>query len=460
MISYTGYEQIIDAVYKNKQEQVFHYWDQLNSNDKQNLILELNDVDFDLMNKLYAQKSALSVGNVDFEPAPYIPLFGGGTDADSFIKAVKKGMEYISHGRTAVLLVAGGQGTRLGFDGPKGMLPISPVKNKSLFQIHAEKLLFYSKKYKIAMPWLIMTSKENHSDTVGYFKNNKYFGLNPENVFFFSQKMIPSLDLSGKLLLKTQSSLCLNPDGHGGTLTALSSSGILDELSRRKIDVISYFQIDNPLVNIVDPLFIGFHVLNGSDVSSKGVMKTDPGEKVGVFVKFNNGKTGIVEYSDLPQGKQTETDNNGNLKFCMGSIAIHVFNTKYIESIISGSISSLQYHTAQKKIKALVNGKDKDVDSLKYEKFIFDTLSLTDKNTILETRREEEFAPVKNANGVDSPDTAKKLMSNLHRKWLIEKKITIPENVKVIEISPLLAVEAGDLPKNLTLPETEKVYLE
>ncbi len=460
MIFLNGFEHIIDNVYKNKQEHVFQYWNGLNDAEKKILIEELGDVDFDLMNKLYGKKTGISREDIEFEPADYIPLQDHGKQNKDFETARRTGREYISKGKTAVLLVAGGQGTRLGFNGPKGMLPIGPVSGKSLFQIHAEKILFFSKKNNISIPWLIMTSKENHADTVDYFNSNKYFGLKKEDVFFFSQKMLPSLDTNGKLLLKTKNSLYMNPDGHGGALSALSSSGLLEELKNRKIDIISYFQVDNPLVNILDPVFIGFHILNRSDVSSKGIMKVSPDEKVGVFVKFKNGKTGIMEYSDLPREKQLAVDTNGKLLFCMGSIAVHCFKVSFIESVIFETKLSLPYHIAQKKIIAFQDGKEKEVNTLKYEKFIFDTITLTSNNTILETRREEEFAPVKNADGVDSPKTARELMSNLYRKWLFDKKIAVPDNVKSIEISPLLAAEADDLQDKIIIPAKEKVYIE
>jgi UDP-N-acetylglucosamine/UDP-N-acetylgalactosamine diphosphorylase len=460
MISFNGFEHIIADVYQNKQEHVFQYWEELNNTEKKILIEESGIIDFDLMNKLYEKKTAMPTADIEFYPAGYIALQEPGKHNKDFETAIKTGKEYISKGKTAVLLVAGGQGTRLGFNGPKGMLPIGPVSSKSLFQIHAEKILFLSKKNNISIPWLIMTSKENHTDTIDYFTGNKFFGLNKEDVFFLSQKMLPSLDINGKLILKTKSSLYMNPDGHGGVLSALSSSGLLEELKKRKIETISYFQVDNPLVNILDPVFIGYHMLNGSDVSSKGVMKISPEEKVGVFVKFKNGQTGIMEYSDLSHEKQIACDNKGKLLYCMGNIAIHCFKLSFIESVISETNLSLPFHTAQKKIIAFKDGKEKEVNSLKYEKFIFDTITLTGKNTILETRREEEFAPVKNAYGVDSPKTAKELMSDLYRKWLTEKKIVIPDNVKVIEISPLFALEADDLAKNIIIPDLEKVYIE
>ncbi len=460
MTDFTGFEGMAERIYEYGQDHVFQYWNELNDAQKKILVEQLADIDLDQIKKLYEIRNETTDKIAEFGPAEYIPLPETREQNKYVEKVLKTGKEYLAEGRTAVLLVAGGQGTRLGFNGPKGMLPAGPVSGKSLFRIHAEKILFFSKKNNISVPWLIMTSRENHADTVEYFKSNNYFGLKEEDIFFFSQKMLPSLDIDGKLLLKTKYSLYMNPDGHGGALSALSSSYLLDELKSRKIDIISYFQVDNPLVKIFDPVFIGFHILNGSDVSSKGVIKISPEEKVGVFVKFADGSTGIMEYSDLSIEKQRATDANGKLLFCMGNIAIHCFNISFIESIISGKNPLMPYHTAKKNITALRDGEEREVSSIRFEKFIFDAITLTDKNTILETRREEEFAPVKNASGADSPDTARELMSNLCRKWLLDKKITVPDNVRTVEISPLLASEAAELPDDIVVPADEKVYLE
>ena len=460
MVTFSDYEHVIKKVYDNNQGHVFQYWDKLNDSEKQILMEELSSIDFNLMDKLYRNKDLTSAETAEFEPADYISLPESREQNNKIISAKKAGAEHISKGKTAVLLVAGGQGTRLGFNGPKGMFPIGTVSGKSLFCIHAEKILFISKKYNISIPWLIMTSRENNEDTINYFKTNDYFGLKKEDIIFFSQNMLPSLDTNGKLLLKTKNSIIMNPDGHGGALTALSTSGSLDELKKKNINTIFYFQVDNPLLNILDPVFIGFHVQNDSDVSSKAIMKISPDEKVGVFVKYDKCKTGIIEYSDLSPGKQTAVDSNGILLYCMGNIAVHCFKLSFIDSLVSKTDLSLPFHTARKKIITFQDGKEKEVSSFKFEKFIFDSITLTEKNTILETKREDEFAPVKNAKGIDSPDTAKKLMSDLSRKLLSGKKIKIPDIVKEIEISPLLASEAEDLPENIIIPEQEKIYLE
>jgi UDP-N-acetylglucosamine/UDP-N-acetylgalactosamine diphosphorylase len=270
--------------------------------------------------------------------------------------------------------------------------------------------------------------------------------------------MVPSLDLNGKLVLETPTKLFKNPDGHGGSLTALKSSGVLAKLIERGIETISYFQVDNPLVKIIDPVFIGVHVLHGSEVSSKGIPKTGPFEKIGIFVKYANGRLGVVEYSDLPEEKATATGSDGKLKYLMGSPAIHLFRCSFIEEITSGGSLNLPFHVARKKLKAWRKGTAAEIDGFKFEKFVFDSLPLARHSIVFEMRREEEFAPVKNLTGVDSVESSRKLMNNLCIEWLGKKGIKIPAEVEVIEISPLVAVEADDLPV-LQIPNEKKVYL-
>lgn len=459
MITFEHFDDVIEEVYRFNQDHVFEYWEQLNNEEKKSLLVQLSGVDLDLMNRLFLQREGTSLPVIDFEPAEYVKYPETTEDKERYRRARDVGIRYIKNENIAALLVAGGQGTRLGFKGPKGMFPIGPISNKTIFQIFAEKLLHYSEKYNVRIPWIIMTSMENHNETVSFLKENRYFGLNSDDVLFFSQNLIPSLDENGRLILESRNSIFMNPDGHGGSLSALSSSGVLDKMKNRGIETITCFQVDNPLVKIIDPAFIGFHILYDSDVSSKAVKKTDPDEKVGLFVKFANGKTGVVEYSDMTTEKQNQKDDNGELKFCMGNIAIHLFKVTYIEEITSGSDISLPYHTARKKIKAFDHESYKEINGVKFEKFIFDSIPLTQKSIIFETLREEEFAPVKNNRGIDSPDSAREQMSNLHKKWLISRNIELPKEIDIIEISPLIAVEPDDLHENISIQVSKKVYL-
>ncbi len=458
MIQFDGYDDLIKKVYDNKQEHLFAGWSSLSESQKKNLLDELRKVDFALMKTLYNHAGDdQDVG--EFSPAPFIGVPESEDEKREYEKARKAGIEHIKAGKVAAFIVAGGQGSRLGYDGPKGMYPVGPVTEKSLFQIHGEKILKYSRKYGVPVPWLVMTSEANHEDTENYFKEMKYFGLSPDDVYIFRQNMIPSLDNEGNMVLQSPESLFRNPDGHGGSLTALSTSGALAAMKERGIETISYFQVDNPLVKIVDPVFIGFHVLKNADISSKALKKAYPEEKVGVFVTLENGRYGVVEYSDLPEEKAGERDGAGELRYSAGSIAIHIFDRAFVEEITSGASLSLPFHTARKKLKIFKDGAMQEVEGFKFEKFVFDALPLTERNVIFETIREEEFAPVKNATGIDSVETSHELMINLHRRWLADRGIAVPVSVKKLEVSPLAAVEPEDLDEGLKVPDQEEVYI-
>ena len=457
MVSFSGYDEVIRKVYSRKQEHVFKYWDSLIESERKALLDELSGIDFELLETIYKQSGDSSVK--EFSPAPYIKLPSTGYD-DKFRNAEAAGEAHIKKGKTAAFLVAGGQGSRLGFDGPKGKFPVGPVSGKTLFHFHAEKIRASEKKYGVRIPFLIMTSKDNHEETEAFFREKHFFGLSPEYVHIFPQNMIPSLDLEGKLILSDKNTLFMNPDGHGGSLTALRTSGALKLLQEQGIETLSYFQVDNPLVKIIDPLFIGFHVTENAEISSKALMKAYHEEKTGIFVQFEGGKLGIVEYSDMPEEKVYAKDDNGGILYSAANPAIHLFSLSFISSVTGSGSASLPFHVAKKKISAFVDGKQSEITGFKFEKFVFDALPIAEKNIILETRREEEFAPVKNASGADSLQTAQGLMNSLCRKWLTSRGIKIPDRVNVIEISPLFALSEKDIPEGTIIPDKEMVFLE
>lgn len=455
METFYGYDDLIKQFFSRGQGHLFEHWNTLSEEERKTLFEELKSVDFALLSELQSLATSGQKIHDTFEPAPYISLKEG---TDEYLNARTVGEAHIRKGKVAVFVVAGGQGSRLGYEGPKGCFSLGEVSGKSLFQIHAEKIVKYSRKYGVSIPWLIMTSNANHSATVEFLRQNRNFGIPDSDLYVFSQGMLPSLDLEGKLVLENPTKLFKNPDGHGGSLTALKSSGVLAKLIGRGIETISYFQVDNPLVKIVDPVFIGVHILHNAEVSSKGIPKTGPDEKIGVFVRYPDGRMGVVEYSDLPEKLAQETDGDGKLKFLMGSPAIHLFQCTFIEEITSGGTIHLPFHVARKKLKVWKHGNVSEIEGLKFEKFVFDALPLAKKSIVFEMRREEEFAPVKNLTGVDSVESSRKMMSDLYKEWLRKKGIAIPPAVEVVEISPLLAVEADDLPA-IPVPNEKKVYL-
>jgi len=458
MVTFKGYEELIEKVYSCKQEHVFEYWDKLLDVEKRELLQDLGSIDFELLRQIYSHTHDGRI--TGFSPAPYISLPKTPEERERFAEAEHAGEEHIRAGRVAAFLVAGGQGSRLGYDGPNGIFPVGAVSGKTLFHFHAEKIKASQDKYKTAIPFFIMTSRDNHQETEIFFRDQDYFGLDPVNVHFFSQNMIPSLDQKGKLILAETNRIFMNPDGHGGSLTALRTSGAMERMKQSGIETISYFQVDNPLVRIIDPVFTGFHVLEKAEISSKTLLKASAEEKTGVFVSFGGGRTGIVEYSDLTEEQSRMTDVDGRLLFSAANPAIHLFSLSFIEGITGEQGPSLPYHTAKKKIPAIINGATEEINGYKYEKFVFDALPISSGNIILETLRDEEFAPVKNASGTDSVSSAREIMDRLYRKWLLLRGIEIPRSVKVIEISPLFALSAEDIPEGLEVPDMEKVLLE
>ncbi|MFQ5772157.1 MAG: UTP--glucose-1-phosphate uridylyltransferase, partial [bacterium] len=256
-------QEIINRVVKAGQEQVFRFWNELDAASRKKLLLQLKEVNFSLLSELYQkfiQKTTGSKIQAKLEPADFINIPKTSAEIASFQKAKEIGESALREGRVAAFLVAGGQGTRLGYDGPKGMFPFTPIKKKSLFQLYGEKIKASSKKYGVSIPWYIMTSETNHQQSIDFFESHAYFGLQARNVKFFQQDMIPALDPQGQLMLDAKDHIFTNPNGHGGSLAALKRSGALDDMRTRGIDLIFYFQVDNVLVNICDPIFIGLHL--------------------------------------------------------------------------------------------------------------------------------------------------------------------------------------------------------
>lgn len=397
------------------------------------------------------------------EPAPFYPAEPDMDLAGQYADAVRLGVRLIQQGKVAALTVAGGQGTRLGFAGPKGVFPISPVKNKPLFQIFAESIRGTELRYGAGpIHWFLMTSPANDEETRQYFAKNDYFGLKSTQVRFFVQGVMPAFGSDGKILLGEKHRLALSPDGHGGTLLALRRTGCLAEMATSGIDHISYFQVDNPLVKCIDPLFIGLHAAKKSQMSSKMLFKADDVERVGNFV-LADGKMSVVEYSDLPADLATARNTDGSRKFNGGSIAIHALSRAFMEELTADEARfKLPWHRAHKKVPFIdaATGMPVQTDepnAIKLETFIFDAIPMAKNPLILQTLREEEFSPVKNATGVDSVDTSRRDQSLRFARWLVQAGVNVPtgpdgEPDATIEISPLFALDAEQLRERLKEP--------
>ena len=435
------------------QEHLLEGWDQLGEAEQRRFAEELQTLDFDQLSELYAKRNdthaALPSRN-RIAPIPVKPA-GSLRETDRLF-----GEEALRHGLVAVLLVAGGQGTRLGFDKPKGMFPVGPVSGATLFQIHAEKVLALSRRYGKLVPYLVMTSPATDADTRAFFAEQRNFGLAPEQVHFFTQGTMPALDAAtGKVLLESPGKLFLSPNGHGGTLTALADSGLLARLKSQGVEHVFYFQVDNPLVQIAEPGFVGRHIERGSEASSKVVFKERPEEKVGILALVD-GKCSILEYSDMSPEMNEERAADGTLVFRAGNPAIHLFSVPFLERVTSGD-ERLAFHIARKKVAHLGDPEPTDINALKFELFIFDALPLADRWLAVQTLREEEFAPLKNASGSDSLETLQAAMLALSKRWLKATGLSMLENSEV-EISPLFALDPDEL-RMKTITLGPRVYL-
>jgi len=436
------------------QEQVFRYWEELNDAQREKLLSQAQEVSLDEVSCLVETlvKNGGEKGGVDFsrlKPAPYVEMPADRESDPVWQEAKKIGEEALRAGRVAAFTVAGGQGTRLGYDGPKGTFPVTPVRQKPLFQVFAEKILFAREKYRCAIPWYVMTSDINHDATVRFFDENACFGLDPDSVSFFRQGRMPAVDYEGKIILEAKDRIAMSPDGHGGALRALQRSGSFQAMAEGGIDIISYFQVDNPLVQAIDPHFIGFHIKSGSSMSSKMLPKAYEKEKLGHFCVLD-GVTQVVEYSDMPDELCALRDDDGRLSFRAGSIAIHVLSLDFARSVVAeGSAASLPFHRADKKI-PLVGPEGETVkpespNGVKFEMFVFDAIRFADKPLILETTRLGDFSPVKNASGIDSAQSSRLDQSRLFRSWLDAAGVQVPEDFDFpVEVSPLFAANESD----------------
>ena len=360
----------------------------------------------------------------------------------SLSKAIAAGEKELRAGRVAALLVAGGQGSRLGYDGPKGCFSIGPITGAPLFYFHARKILARTIRYGATIPWYIMTSEANNDATVKCFEENDYFGLNPDDVFFFTQGMWPGMTKDGKIILDRPGHIFMSPDGHGGLLAALKKSGALADMKRRGIRSVSFFQVDNPLVEVADPAFIGYHVLERSEYTLKLCAKRDPFEKVGVPMQFGTTFR-MVEYTEMTK-EQCLRKKGDRLYFLYGSPAIHVFDRSFLER---EAAKAMPLHLAFKKIPYVENGKvvkPTEPNGYKFEKFIFDILPNARRAAFLAFDQKDEFSPVKNAEGGDSPATCKADLQAKWRRWFAEIGVTVPATLP-IEIDPAYALDAADL---------------
>ncbi len=399
----------IEILKTYNQDHIIKLLNKLEGKKKQELIEQIMKIDFQQIHELYENtKKEIEIKENKIESIDYLDK--SKLSKDEKEKLDNLGAEIIKNGKYAVVTMAGGQGTRLGHNGPKGTFKLDVYgKGKYLFEILAENLKEANKKYNIQIPWYIMTSKENNKDTVEFLKKHNYFGYPKDKVRIFMQSELPLVDINGKLLIDKNYKIKEASDGNGGTYSSLRASGCLAEMKENGIKWVFIGGVDNALLKMVDETLLGLAIDKNVQIASKSVVKANPHEKVGVFCKMN-GHPKIIEYAELPEKMAEEVDKNGELKFGESNILCHLFT---IDAIEKASKETLMYHSAFKKNSYIdENGKEvipDEPNSYKFESFIFDAFEFFDDMALLRVKREEEFAPVKNKEGVDSPKTAKEL---------------------------------------------------
>jgi UDP-N-acetylglucosamine/UDP-N-acetylgalactosamine diphosphorylase len=433
------------ALAEHGQEQLLRFWDELDGEGRARLERDLRSLDLDLLDEL--------VVTLVHDPQPPIDVEGVepvSPAPEASPEDIAEGEAALRSGRVAVVIVAGGQGTRLGFDGPKGCYPIGPVTGRSLFQIHCEKIAALGRRYGRMPPLYVMTSDENHEPTGSFLAVHQNFGL--EHLQLFRQGTMPAVAAAtGAVLLADRDRVALSPDGHGGTLRALDRGGCLEDMRDRGVDTVFYLQVDNPMVAIADPGFVGAHRRSGADVSSKVVRKVDPAEKVGVVAR-RGGRQFVMEYSDLPVPLAELRRADGSLAYSAGSIALHVFRLGFMADLARSA--ELPFHRAHKAV-PYVDEQGNRIEpvianAIKFEQFIFDTLPLAQRSLVLETSRAAEFEPLKNATGGSSPESVRQRLSDVAADLLEAVGAVVARRADgsaavPIELSPLIAADPAAL---------------
>jgi UDP-N-acetylglucosamine/UDP-N-acetylgalactosamine diphosphorylase len=458
---------LAELLSQHKQSHLLQFLSELEASQAQQLIAELQAIDWPLISKLTSSQDK----TVDWselarraEPPPAFTL-GQCNSAISAAEATQAGQEALRAGKVGFILVAGGQGTRLGFELPKGLYPIGPISGRTLFQMHCDRLLGMSRRFGVPIPMFVMTSPATDIATREYFATTDRCGLAADQLVIFCQGMMPAVDaLTGKVLLSDKHAIALSPDGHGGLVAALQTSGILELAAQRGIEYFYYAQVDNPLAKVCQPDLLGYHILAKSQMTTQAVQKRFAEEKVGNVVSVN-GCVQIIEYSDLPIEVAQQCNLDGSLRLWAGNIAIHVFDRSFLQQVVD-SADGLPFHRAHKRVPFL-NAQGRLIEptepnATKFERFVFDLLPMAQRAIVVEDSAQEVFAPVKNANGasVDTPHHCQQAILEQHRRWIEAAGSSLADDIAV-EISPRWAVDDEEVAERLTSPIhfTENTFL-
>ena len=460
------------------QSHVFAHWDACSAEERASLLAQLSRIDLASVKSVFSRSMADHASGSSSKGA--IEPVRADDDASNPEMAgawAEAGLRAAANGELAVVLLAGGQGTRLGSSAPKGMYDIGLPSGRTLFRLQCERLARLQRDAAaatgsaspITVPLYVMTSPFTHAETEAYFESNAYFGLDAASVTFFQQGDLPCFSEAGAILMKSRSEVATAPDGNGGVYKALHASGCVADMKRRGAKHVYAYCVDNAAVKVGDPVFVGFCVSKACDAGAKVIQKAYPTEPVGVFTR-RDGKVHVVEYSEMPESlatarleepragetktAPTEGGETRALKFDAANIVLHYYSISFLESCCDpeGPVQrQLAYHVARKKIPVVRDdGKESvtpsEPNGVKLEAFIFDVYAFADRVAFLNGVRAEDFAPVKNAEGAgkDSPDTARRLLSDLHRSWL-EKHGGEVVGDGLIEIAPAVSYAGGGL---------------
>ena len=460
-------QELKEKYTKAGQEQVFAFWDTLSSSDKGVFYEQLSNIDPEYVNTI--TDKALNPPKVESEDAApkldQLPDSATSSVIDSQPDDLKKwydaGLQFIAENQVAVVLMAGGQGTRLGSSAPKGCFDIGLPSEKSLFQLQAERIWKVQRlaehkhsKDNVVVPWYIMTSGPTRKPTQDFFAKHDYFGLSKENVVFFEQGTLPCISNDGKILLEAKSKVAVAPDGNGGIYSALIGTGVVADMQKRGINHIHAYCVDNCLVRVADPTFIGFSASKDVDIATKVVRKRNAKESVGLILQ-KNGKPDVVEYSEIDAATAEAKDakDSSLLKFRAANIVNHYYSYRFLESIPEWS-HRLPHHIARKKIPYVDTEKGETVkpekpNGIKLEQFVFDCFPFLemDKFACMEVRREDEFSPLKNAKGTgeDDADTSKRDILRQGTRWIEAAGgvVTSEKEDVGVEVSPKISYVSG-----------------
>ena len=399
------YEEALHKLAPAGQEHLLKYYNELSAKEQESLLMQIEDLDLSLLDLI--QDGVQEVPKGRLEPLGAVTLEEIAARKADYEKT---GLEAVRACKVGAVLLAGGQGTRLGLDKPKGMLNVGIHKELYLFEQLVNNLMEVVDKAGAWVPLFVMTSEKNHADTTSFFAEKDYFGYNKDYVFFFVQEMAPSVGYDGRIYMEEKYKLSTSPNGNGGWFSSLAKAGLLNKLEELGVEWLNVFSVDNVLQKIADPVFVGATIEAGCVCGSKVVAKADPNEKVGVLC-LEDGKPSIVEYYEMTDEMIHSRDAHGRLLYNYGVILNYLFEVKTLTRIMNENMPT---HVVEKKIPYLDEDarlvKPEEPNGYKFETLVLDMIHMMDNCLSFEVERRKEFAPIKNRTGVDSLDTARELM--------------------------------------------------